>query len=133
MMMPAKSVGGDLYDFFLRDGRLFFCLGDVASKGVPAASLRRRVSFLSIPACEATCSMKGFRRPISSIEACMESDSLFTTPYSYDIDSAFASNSSLRASSSPTTQMMSPAWNFLVGGKLERLSLPSSKPTTIQL
>lgn len=37
MMMPAKSVGGDLYDFFLRDGRLFFCLGDVAGKGVPAA------------------------------------------------------------------------------------------------
>ena len=37
MMMPAKSVGGDLYDFFLRDGSLFFCLGDVAGKGVPAA------------------------------------------------------------------------------------------------
>ena len=32
--MPAKSVGGDLYDFFLRDGRLFFCLGDVAGKGL---------------------------------------------------------------------------------------------------
>ena len=33
----AKSVGGDLYDFFVRDGKLFFCIGDVSGKGVPAA------------------------------------------------------------------------------------------------
>lgn len=33
----AKSVGGDLYDYFIRDGKLFFCLGDVSGKGVPAA------------------------------------------------------------------------------------------------
>ena len=30
-------MGGDLYDFFTRDGQLFFCIGDVAGKGVPAA------------------------------------------------------------------------------------------------
>ncbi|MEW6366780.1 MAG: SpoIIE family protein phosphatase [Acidobacteriota bacterium] len=35
---PAKEVGGDLYDFFLLDdGRLFFSIGDVSDKGVPAA------------------------------------------------------------------------------------------------
>ncbi len=33
----AKSVGGDLYDYFIRDGKLYFCLGDVSGKGVPAA------------------------------------------------------------------------------------------------
>ena len=33
----ARSVGGDLYDFFVRDGKLFFCIGDVSGKGVPAA------------------------------------------------------------------------------------------------
>ena len=33
----AKSVGGDLYDFFVHDGKLFFCIGDVSGKGVPAA------------------------------------------------------------------------------------------------
>lgn len=38
-MTPAKAVGGDLYDFFLRDGRVFFCIGDVSGKGVPAAML----------------------------------------------------------------------------------------------
>lgn len=34
---PAKAVGGDLYDFYIRDGRLFFCIGDVSGKGVPAS------------------------------------------------------------------------------------------------
>jgi sigma-B regulation protein RsbU (phosphoserine phosphatase) len=35
---PAKEVGGDLYDFFMVDEhRLFFLIGDVSDKGVPAA------------------------------------------------------------------------------------------------
>lgn len=34
---PARDVGGDLYDFFLRDDRLMFCIGDVSGKGIPAA------------------------------------------------------------------------------------------------
>ena len=36
-LTPAREVGGDLYDFVLRDGKLFFCIGDVSGKGVPAA------------------------------------------------------------------------------------------------
>ena len=34
---PAKEVGGDLYDFYERDGKLFLCIGDVSGKGVPAS------------------------------------------------------------------------------------------------
>ena len=34
---PAKAVGGDLYDFFIIDEKLFFCIGDVSGKGVPAS------------------------------------------------------------------------------------------------
>ena len=37
IVVPAKEVGGDLYDYFVRDGYLFFCIGDVSGKGVPAA------------------------------------------------------------------------------------------------
>ena len=37
VMEPARSVGGDLYDFLIRDDRLYFCIGDVSGKGVPAA------------------------------------------------------------------------------------------------
>jgi sigma-B regulation protein RsbU (phosphoserine phosphatase) len=36
-LTPAKGVGGDLYDFFIRDEKLFFCIGDVSGKGVPAS------------------------------------------------------------------------------------------------
>ena len=36
---PARDVGGDLYDYFVLEGRLVFCIGDVSGKGVPAALL----------------------------------------------------------------------------------------------
>ena len=36
-LTPAKAVGGDLYDFFIRDDNLYFCIGDVSGKGVPAS------------------------------------------------------------------------------------------------
>jgi len=37
-LRPAREVGGDFYDFyFIDDTHLFFCVGDVSDKGVPAA------------------------------------------------------------------------------------------------
>ncbi len=33
----ALEVGGDLYDYFIRDEKLFFCIGDVSGKGVPSS------------------------------------------------------------------------------------------------
>ena len=36
-MKPAKEVGGDLYDFFIQDNKLYLCIGDVSGKGVPAS------------------------------------------------------------------------------------------------
>ena len=38
LMVPAKEVGGDFYDFFpLGQGRIGVAIGDVSGKGVPAA------------------------------------------------------------------------------------------------
>lgn len=38
VMIPARQVGGDLYDFFkLDDDHLYFAIGDVSGKGVPAS------------------------------------------------------------------------------------------------
>ena len=34
---PAKEVGGDLYGYLLMGDELYFCLGDVSGKGVPAS------------------------------------------------------------------------------------------------
>lgn len=36
-MTPAREVGGDLYDYFILNERLYFCVGDVSGKGVPAS------------------------------------------------------------------------------------------------
>lgn len=36
-LVSAREVGGDLYDFHLVDDELYFTIGDVAGKGVPAA------------------------------------------------------------------------------------------------
>ena len=33
----ALEVGGDLYDYFIRDEKLYFCIGDVSGKGVPSS------------------------------------------------------------------------------------------------
>ena len=34
---PAKEVSGDLYDYFILREKLYFCIGDVSGKGVPAS------------------------------------------------------------------------------------------------
>jgi len=36
-MTPAKEIGGDLYGYMLQGDELYFCLGDVSGKGVPAS------------------------------------------------------------------------------------------------
>ena len=41
---PAKAVGGDLFDFRIRDEKLYFCIGDVSGKGIPAALVMTVIS-----------------------------------------------------------------------------------------
>ena len=36
-MTPAKEVGGDMYNFIREGNKLYFCIGDVSGKGVPAS------------------------------------------------------------------------------------------------
>ena len=36
-MTPAKEVGGDLYNYLRKGDKLYFCIGDVSGKGVPAS------------------------------------------------------------------------------------------------
>ena len=37
LMTPAKEVGGDLYGYLIQGDMLYFCVGDVSGKGVPAS------------------------------------------------------------------------------------------------
>lgn len=45
-LRPAWEVGGDMFDFFTRDEKLFFCIGDVSGKGVPAAIVMAEIHSL---------------------------------------------------------------------------------------
>ena len=45
-MTPAKEVGGDLYGYLLKGDNLYFCLGDVSGKGVPASLFMAQVTRL---------------------------------------------------------------------------------------
>jgi sigma-B regulation protein RsbU (phosphoserine phosphatase) len=46
-MIPAREIGGDLYDFFfIPGGRLCFLVGDVSGKGIPAALFMARTKNL---------------------------------------------------------------------------------------
>ena len=38
-LVPAREMGGDLVDYSIRDGKLYFCIGDVCGKGAPAAMI----------------------------------------------------------------------------------------------
>jgi sigma-B regulation protein RsbU (phosphoserine phosphatase) len=46
-LLPARQVGGDLYDYFpVPGGSLLFAIGDVSDKGIPAALFMARLSAL---------------------------------------------------------------------------------------
>ena len=45
-MTPAREVGGDLYDYIQIDNVLYFCVGDVSGKGVPASLVMAQVTRL---------------------------------------------------------------------------------------
>ena len=55
-LIPAKEVGGDLFDFYIRDEKLFFCVGDVSGKGVPASLVMAvtRAQFRTVSTHDAT-------------------------------------------------------------------------------
>lgn len=45
-MTPAREVGGDLYGYMMNGDKLYFCLGDVSGKGVPASLFMAQVTRL---------------------------------------------------------------------------------------
>ncbi len=80
MLVPAREVGGDLYDFFfIDDTHLCFAIGDVSGKGVPAAL------FMAITKTLLRAKMSLFANPSDVISAmnkelCKESESaMFVT------------------------------------------------------
>lgn len=78
-IVPARTVGGDLYDYYIRDEKLFFCIGDVSGKGVPAALMMTvtRSLFRNVSAREDSPAriVEGINRSMDD----MEENSMFVT------------------------------------------------------
>jgi serine phosphatase RsbU (regulator of sigma subunit) len=87
-MEPAKEVGGDLYDFFMLDGkRLFFLVGDVSGKGLPASIFMA----VSKALCKSAALRRGQRiaellREANSEISRENSESLFVTAFAGVLD-----------------------------------------------
>ena len=79
---PAKEVGGDLYDFFLLDeDHLFFTVGDVSGKGVPAALFMAVTKTLMKGVAESRLSPAGVLAKVNQ-ELAVDNDSMmFTTVF----------------------------------------------------
>ncbi|MDE6451874.1 MAG: SpoIIE family protein phosphatase [Odoribacter sp.] len=54
-LRQSREVGGDLYEYFISDNRLYFAIGDVTGKGIPAALYMASISkLLRYVACSQT-------------------------------------------------------------------------------
>jgi len=87
-MEPAREVGGDLYDFFMLDAEhLFFLVGDVSGKGLPASIFMA----VSKALCKSTALRRGRRidellREANTEIARENPESLFVTVFAGVLD-----------------------------------------------
>ena len=78
-LAPAKSIGGDLYDFFIRDDKLFFCIGDVSGKGIPAALVMSVMHFMFRIVSNKEDDPKHIVETMNNLYASENKSSIFTT------------------------------------------------------
>lgn len=45
-LYPARNIGGDLYDYFISENKLYFCIGDVSGKGLQASLFMAATHYL---------------------------------------------------------------------------------------
>lgn len=79
VLIPAKLMGGDLYDFVLRDDKLLFCVGDVSGKGMSAALLMSVVHSVFRAASSHTFEASEIASMINEAIAHGNEDSMFCT------------------------------------------------------
>lgn len=71
ILLPAKNIGGDLYDVIVQDDTCYFCMGDVSGKGIPASMFMASTIMLFRHAvhdeqlCSPAAIMQGINRTIS--------------------------------------------------------------------
>ncbi|WP_290593112.1 SpoIIE family protein phosphatase [Arenimonas sp. SCN 70-307] len=120
LLKPAKAVGGDFYTFFdTLDGQLWFVIGDVSDKGVPAALfMARTVTVLEVAArlggSPARALAESARHLVEGNDTCM-----FATVACGKLDLATGALEMASAGHEPPVMLRrgaAPAWLPLPGG-----------------
>ncbi len=86
LLTPAKEVGGDFYDFFVRAGKLIFAIGDVSGKGVPAALVMAITRTLFRITCTMEDSPANIISKLSNALAENNDTNMFVTFYAGSLD-----------------------------------------------
>ena len=85
-MIPAREVGGDLYDYCVRGDDLFFLIGDVSGKGVPAAMFMSATVNLFRSAVQRLDSPRGIMEDMNTILSAHNPAMTFVTAFIGKID-----------------------------------------------
>ncbi len=85
-LVPAKEVGGDLYDFLILDGHLLFCVGDVSGKGVPASLMMAVTRSLFRTVCARTTHPEEIMNQMNTAMSEMNENSIFVTFFIGNLD-----------------------------------------------
>ena len=80
-LLPMKEVGGDLYDYFRKGEDLFFIIGDVSGKGVPAAMFMSATVNLFRSAVRRLQSPKAIMEEINSVLSDNNPSMMFVTAF----------------------------------------------------
>ena len=71
-LYSARNVGGDLYDYFLCDDKLYFCIGDVSGKGLQASLFMASTHYLFRSVATGMTAAEAVRQ--MNISLCTEND-----------------------------------------------------------
>ena len=85
-LVPAKEVGGDLYDFQILNGHLLFCVGDVSGKGVPASLMMAVTRSLFRTVCARTTNPEEIMNQMNTAMSEMNENSIFVTFFIGNLD-----------------------------------------------
>lgn len=87
LMIPAKQIGGDFYDFFfINENRFAFVIADVSGKGIPAALYMMKAQTLIKNACKNNTNLAKAIR-FANNELCEGNDScMFVTAFIAVVD-----------------------------------------------
>ncbi|MBU2650855.1 MAG: SpoIIE family protein phosphatase [Bacteroidetes bacterium] len=101
-VIPARIIGGDLFDYWLHEnGNLFFLIGDVSGKGIPAALFMARTISLFRAMISGTSGIEEIVQNMNAELSRNNSDAMFTTLFAGIMDTSAQSLTYCNAGHNP--------------------------------